>query len=177
MWGGSVDTELYLVKDVWAHLGRQEPQGKKCKVGGKSLALFACSLSITCLPSLAERWKKRRSAAWITIYHSRLYPGCMWLQTASSTVAARVTALCSVPAQAQSQSHISWRRGGEGAYTLWQNYCSFHLSIFIIVQSPPPRYHHRRLALEGMIHDMLTLSLIRAATCSSQRLFTGIGFV
>lgn len=59
VWGGSADTELYLVKDAWARLGRQEPQGKKCKVGGKSLALFACSLSITCLPSLAGKWKKK----------------------------------------------------------------------------------------------------------------------
>lgn len=60
VWGGSADAELYLVKDVWAWLGRQEPRGKKCKVGGESLALFACSLSIMCLPSLAVQWKKEK---------------------------------------------------------------------------------------------------------------------
>lgn len=62
--------------------------------------------------------------------------------------------------------------GDMGAYALWQNYCSSHLSIFIIVQPP-----HPLPSLEGMIHDTLTLSLIRATTCSSQWLFTGIGFV
>lgn len=35
----------------------------------------------------------------------------------------------------------------------------------------------RGLALEGMIHDACTLSLIRPATCSSQPLLTGISSV
>lgn len=104
--GGSVDAKLYLVKDVWARLGRQEPRGKKCKVGGKSLALFACSLSITRLPSLAERWGKRRSAARITIHHWRLYAARMWLQTASSTAGCQ--------SYSSVQSHISGCTAGRG---------------------------------------------------------------
>lgn len=47
-----------------------------------------------------------------------------------------VRALRSAPAESQSQSHISWREGDVGASALWQNYCSFHLSIFIIAQFP-----------------------------------------
>lgn len=54
----------------------------------------------------------------------------------------------------------------------WPNHRSFYLSIFV-THTPPSR----GLAFEGMIHDVSPLSLIRPATCSSQRLLAGIGFV
>lgn len=151
--------------------GRREPRGKKCKVGGKSLALFACSLSILCLPSLAEQGKKNKirnldsnlSLAFVSRMH-----------VASKTILSLLPELqLSVQSLPRPNHKATFHSEGDaGASALWQNYCSFHLSIFIIVQFPP-----RRLALKGMIYDILALSLIRMKTRSSQGLFTGIGFV
>lgn len=125
------------MKDVWAQLRRQEPQGKKCKVGGKSLALFACSLSITCLPSLAEQWKKNKirsldnnlSFAFVSRMHvaSKTFLGCSCLNYSSRLI----------PCPGSITKPHFTGKGDVGASVLWQNYCSFHLSVFIIVQFPP----------------------------------------
>lgn len=110
--------------------------GKKCKVGGKSLALFACSLSITCLPSLAEQWEKEKIRS-MDNNLSLAFGSRMHVASKSLLSCSCLNYNSAQPLPRPNHKATFHGEGDVDASALWQNYCSFHLSIFIIVQFPP----------------------------------------
>lgn len=86
------------------------------------------------LPSLVEQWTRGED---LQLWYQFISPASQKLPERHLLLQRpEIQPPASAAAESQSQSHISWRDGDAGASTLWQNYCSFHLSIFIIVQFP-----------------------------------------
>lgn len=101
-----VSSRVILIERCTSSTVQMGSPGRKCKVGVKQLAVFACSPSVTLLPRMEELWKKEKVSAGITIYETSICKS-LWFQKASQSGAARITAL-----HPQSQKHISWWRGG-----------------------------------------------------------------
>lgn len=166
--GGAV---LHLEQDTWRCEWRSASGLHVVKRTEKKIISFVSMLALNYTNLVEKRGKKRSgdAAALPASITASLYPWMLWPELQLWT-------------QNQSQNHISCWRRDRGTSALWQNYCSFHFSIFIIVQFLYPVTPTSAVTTATSLRKLwfmtpLALGLIRATTRSSLELFTGIVFV